>query len=317
MLPVAEFAIITACIFGLYYGAKWIVAAAVGISRKLGFSDVVIGLTVVAIGTSTPELAVTISSLARQQSTLAIANVVGSNIINLGYILGAVAFFAAIPVAQKLAFRDGAVLVVSTLLLAIFFADGQFVWWEGGIFLIILLGYITSLIASQDLVRPIPPFAQLYSQDWLWFIAGSVLIGASANFFVASALNVADFFNMTTWVSGVTIVALGTSIPEIMVSGIAVVDGRPEISAGHLIGSNLFNLLGVMGLVGLLSPGRFVMLEQVTIESSWTLAILMIAVLWMMFTGWKVTRTEGIILFLLALTTWAINFSDLTFAALF
>ena len=111
--------------------------------------------------------------------------------------------------------------------------------------------------------------------------------------------------------------ALGTSIPEIYTSRIAIAGGRPEISAGNLIGSNLFNLLGVMGIAGVFSPGSEMALEQFVIESSWTLMFLMGIVLWMMYTEWKITRREGIVLFILALASWIFNFSNLTFASFF
>ena len=317
MLPVADFAIITACIFGLYFGAKWIVAAAVGIARDFGLSDLVIGLTIVAIGTSTPEFAVTVSSALRQEIDIAIGNVIGSNMINVGFILGGVAFLGAVPVVQKLARRDGAVLIGSTILLVFFFFDGWFAWWEAGILLAILVFYISALIATQDVTRPLPPLVHTQLGDIPWFFIGSALVVACSNLFVASATNVAGYFGWTTWMVGVTIVALGTSLPEIMTSSIAVGNGRPGISVGNLIGSNLFNLLGVMGLAGVLSVGGGMTLSQILIESSWTLLLLMLTVLWMMRSDWEISRTEGAILFLLALASWIFNFSDQTLIGLF
>ncbi len=317
MLPVADFAIITACFFGLYYGTRWIVTAGVGIARKLGLSDMVTGLTVVAIGTSTPEFAVAVSAVFRQETEITMGTVVGSNIINMGYILGAVAFFAAIPVAKRFAFRDGVMLVATTILLAIFFFDGHFWWWEGAIFLLILFGYMATLVASQNIVRPVPPITEFEWGDWPWFLLGSILVVGSSNLFVGSAINVAEFFDVKTWVVGVTLVALGTSLPEIFASRVAIQNGRPEISAGNLIGSNLFNLLGVMGIAGVFSPMGEMVLDTHIIESSWTLLLLMGVVLWVMFTGWEITRREGIVLFALAVASWVFNFSDLTLANLF
>lgn len=317
MLPVADFAIITACFFGLYYGTKWIVTAGVGIARKLGLSDMVAGLTVVAVGTSTPEFAVAVSAVFRQETEITMGTVVGSNIINMGYILGAVAFLAAVPVARRLAMRDGVMLVATTLLLTIFFIDGRFMWWEGAVFLAILFGYVATLVASQNIVRPVPPITEFEWGDWPWFLIGSVLVVGSSNLFVGSAINVAEFLNVNTWVIGVTLVALGTSLPEIFASRVAVNNGRPEVSAGNLIGSNLFNLLGVMGLAGVFAPNGEMALDYYIVESSWTLLILMSVVLWVMFTDWKITRREGIVLFLLAIASWALNFSDLTLTSLF
>ncbi|MFT5195696.1 MAG: cation:H+ antiporter [Cellvibrionaceae bacterium] len=317
MFPVADFAIIAICIAGLYFGAKWIVAAAVGLARKLGVSDIVIGLTIVAIGTSTPELAVTISSVIRQEIDLAIGNVVGSNIINLGFILGGVAIISTVPVTRRLVLRDGGMLIGATLLLVLFFLDHTFTWWEGAVFLLVLLVYIASLIASQDMIRSIPTMRDFNWQDVPWFLLGSILVVVCSDLFIASALNIANYFDSTSWVIGVTLVALGTSLPEIMASGIAALNGRPEISVGNLIGSNLFNLLGVMGLAGLLSPNGNMHLGQFLVESSWMLLILMLTVVWMMFTGWEVSKREGIALFIIATLCWVINFSDLTLIELF
>ena len=122
---------------------------------------------------------------------------------------------------------------------------------------------------------------------------------------------------INTWVIGVTLVALGTALPEIFASRVAIGNGRPEISAGNLIGSNLFNLLGVMGIAGIFSTGGEMVLEQFIIESSWTLVGLMLIVLWVMYTGWEITRREGIVLFFFALMSWVLNFSDLTLSNFF
>lgn len=317
MFPVADFAIITCCIAGLYFGAKWIVASAAGLARKLGVSDLVIGLTIVAIGTSTPEFAVTISAAVRQEIDIAIGNVIGSNIINLGFVLGIVAIIASVPVTRRLAIRDGSMLIGTTLLLVVFFHDHAFSWWEGGIFLLVLIIYIASLIALQDPTRSIPAVSEFNWQNVPWFLIGSALVVSCSNLFVGSALNIATYFGWTSWMIGVTLVALGTSLPEIITSGIAALDSRPEMSVGNLVGSNLFNLLGVMGLAGFLSNTGSMPLGQFLVESSWMLLILILTVVWMMFTGWEVSKREGVALFLIATMCWAINFSDLTLIELF
>ncbi|MEM8861931.1 MAG: sodium:calcium antiporter [Chloroflexota bacterium] len=315
--PVADLAIVTACIFGLYFAARLIVSTSAAFARKLGVSDLIIGLTIVAIGTSMPEFAVTVRAALHHEIEIALGNVIGSNIINLGFILGGVAILAAVPVTRKLATRDGVMLILTALLLVYFFWDHHFVWWEGGILFLVMVGYITSLIAQNDLILSIPPIHEFNYRDIPWFIFGCILIVGCSNLFVASALNIADFLGLTSWVMGVTFVALGTSLPEIVTSGVAIKDGRPEISAGNLIGSNLFNLLGVMGLAGLLDPVRDMYLEQFLVESSWMLLLLMVTVVFMMFTGWEISRREGVFLFLIAAVSWVINFSDFTVLGIF
>ena len=280
-------------------------------------SDLIIGLTIVAIGTSTPEFAVTISAALRQEIDIAIGNIVGSNIINLGFVLGIVAVIAAVPVTKRLAIRDGGMLVGTTLLLVFFFFDHTFAWWEGAIFLLVLVIYIASLIALQDPIRSIPPIAEFNWSNIPWFLFGSILVVSCSNLFVGSALNIANYFEWTSWMIGVTLVALGTSLPEIMTSGIAALDSRPDMSVGNLIGSNLFNLLGVMGLAGFLSNSGQMPLGQFLVESSWMLLILILTVVWMMFTGWEISKREGVALFIIATLCWIINFSDLSLVSLF
>ncbi|MEM7799682.1 MAG: sodium:calcium antiporter, partial [Chloroflexota bacterium] len=144
--PYLSIVIIIGSIFGLYFGAEWIVNSAVRIARRLGISPLVIGLTIVAIGTSAPEFAVTISSAFRDQADISVGNIVGSNIFNIGFILGGIAMFRIIPTTRLLVTRDGGMLIGTAFLLLIFLRDGQLQSWEGVVFLVILVSYILLLI---------------------------------------------------------------------------------------------------------------------------------------------------------------------------
>lgn len=308
--------IVIACIFGLYFGADWLVAAAVRIARKLGVSPLFIGLTIVAIGTSAPEFAVSISSAARDEIAISIGNIVGSNIFNIGFILGGLAFFIIIPTTKKLVYRDGGMLIGSTMLLVLFFFDGVMAWWEGVIFLTILIGYIGFLIYQQEESEEELDDAEFRWTDILLLIGSIGVVILSSRFFVISASTIAEFFGISKYIIGVTVVAFGTSAPEIATSLVALVRGDTDVSAGNLIGSNLFNQLGVLGLASIITPGRSMLIDPNAQESAWILLVLMVIVVWMMRTDWKITRYEGAVLFLIATVSWALNFFDTTISGL-
>ncbi|MFT5196386.1 MAG: cation:H+ antiporter [Cellvibrionaceae bacterium] len=310
--PWISFLIVVACIFGLYFGADWLVAAAVRIARKLGVSPLFIGLTIVAIGTSAPEFAVSISSAARDEISISVGNIIGSNIFNLGFILGGLAFFMIIPTTRKLVVRDGGMLIATTALLVLFFMDGVMYWWEGVTFLTILVIYIGWLIYQQEGNDEELDAAEFKWTDVLLLLVGIGTVIVSSQYFVTSASTIAHFFGISEYVIGVTIVAFGTSAPEIATSVVALIRGDTDISAGNLIGSNLFNQLGVLGMASIITPGRSMVIDPNAQESAWILLTLMIVVVWFMRTEWKITRREGAFLFLIASVSWAFNFFDAT-----
>lgn len=313
--PFLSLVIIVASIFGLYFGAEWIVNSAVRIARRLGIPPLIIGLTIVAIGTSAPEFAVTISSAFRDQADISVGNIVGSNIFNIGFILGGIAMFKMIPTTRTLVARDGGMLIASTILLIIFMSDGQMESWEGIVFLVILVSYILYLIFQRVELEEELEDGEFQPLDILIFVVGCGVVIGSSFLFVDAASTVARFLNVSEWVIGVTIVAFGTSAPEIATSAVALLNGNADISAGNLIGSNMFNLLGVLGLAANINPEMIV--DAGAVESSWILLIFTLAVVWMMFTGFKVTRVEGGVLFLLASVSWFLSFSEISIFSLF
>ena len=315
--PWLNIVIVIGCIFGLYFGADWLVAAAVRIARKLGVSPLFIGLTIVAIGTSAPEFAVSISSAARDEIAISVGNIIGSNIFNVGFILGGLAIFMVVPTTKKLVFRDGGILIATTLLLILFFRDGLMVWWEGVVFLTILFSYIAYLIYQQEEIED-----EIDDSEFQWLDIGLLVLGIgvvifSSQWFVTSASAIASFFGVSEYVIGVTIVAFGTSAPEIATSVVALLRGDSDVSAGNLIGSNLFNQLGVLGLASIISPGRLMVIDTNAQESSWILLILTLVVVMFMRSGWKITRTEGILLFIIAGISWTLNFYEASIFTLF
>ena len=306
--PVFSLIILIGCIFGFWFGANWLVDSSVRIARKIGVSELIIGLTIVAIGTSAPEFAVSISSAMQGKLDISVGNIVGSNIFNVGFILGGLAIFRAVSASKKLVYRDGMVVTASVAMLMIFMWDGVLVAWEGGVFLGCLVTYVAYLIYQREPSAEELDDGEFSFSDIPLFIWGCFVVVASGNFFVGSASEIATFFGVSDWVIGVTIVAFGTSAPEIATSAVALMRGHMDISAGNLIGSNIFNTFGVLGLAPFLTDGGRMVVESSAQESTYVLLLLMVVVVVMMRTGWEVSRWEGFLLFWLAGVSWVLNF---------
>ncbi len=299
--------IVLVCIAGLWLGGSWIVDSAARIARKIGMSELVIGLTIVAIGTSAPEFAVTIAAALAGSADISVGNVVGSNIFNLGFILGGVALVSGIPTTHKLVWRDGGMLISTTLLLLFLLRDLQLAMWEGVLLMTVLFGYVGYLIVKRDggdTAEELPD-GDFHWLDVPMIIAGIILIVTSGHFLVESASTIARHFGLSEWVIGVTIVAAGTSAPELATSLMGVLRGKHGISVGNLIGSDLFNLLGVLGLAAIISP---LAVESAAFGSLFLLSALVIAVIIMMRTGWRLSRLEGGILIAVNLVRWVADF---------
>jgi cation:H+ antiporter len=314
-----DFTIILDCILVLlsiimlWKGADWMVDSAAEIAHTLHVSDLVIGLTVVAFGTSAPEFAVTISAAFSGQSEISIGNVIGSNIFNLGFILGGTAVIRPISTSPKLFNRDGLYLLISTSIIFFMFfgLDGwtpndAYSKTEGGFLFLMLIGYILYLFLKKEPVEETHP----HSATWLsyiYFIVGLISIVAGGHLMVTHASNVARYLGVSDWIIAVTIVAAGTSAPELATSITAALKGRHGIALGNLIGSDLFNLLGVLGLAGIINP---TMIEQEIYFSVFNLIMMVGLVLLMIRTNWRISRIEGGILVMINLIRWYFDFAS-------
>jgi len=300
-----HFLIIIACIFGLWGGAMLVVESASKIAKQMGFSELVIGLTVVAIATSAPEFAVTVIAAINGNNEISVGNIVGSNIFNLGIILGLVVLFITIKTDKKIVYRDGGLLLGTGILLILFFWNGVLELYEGIILLSVLSGYMIKLFMSREPLEEDIPEGKFKWYDPFILIGGALAIVGSAKFFVESASDVARHFGLSEWFIGITIVAAGTSAPELATSMVAVIKGKHEISAGNLIGSDLFNMLGVLGVASIFHP------LQINQMEFWGLSLLPLALLVTIIflrSGWKLTRWEGIILIIIAIFRWSFEF---------
>ena len=304
--------IVLTSIIMLWKGADWLVDSAAEIAHTLKVSDLIIGLTVVAFGTSAPEFAVTISAAITKQTDISIGNVIGSNIFNLGFILGGTAMIRPIATSSKLFNRDCLFLLSTTALIFFLFfgfngwtPDDQFSQNEGLLLFLLLISYVTFLFIKKDPPEEVHPATATY-KSYLYFFIGLALIVLGGDLMVKHASNVARYMGISDWVIAVTIVAAGTSAPEFATSVSAALKGRHGIAVGNLIGSDLFNLLGVLGLAGMINPA---MISQ-DIYNSVVLLVLMVGVtLFMIRSNWSISRTEGTILVTINLVRWYFDFA--------
>jgi len=304
--------IILLCCVALGKGAAWLVDSAARIAKRIGISELVIGLTVVAFGTSAPEFAATITAAIQGHSEISIGNVVGSNIFNIGFILGGCAVISTINTKEALVYRDGLILIVITgVLLAALGRNHQLDRYEGILMSLGLIVYLIYLFRKREMIMEEEvATGQATAKDGFFLVLGLILIIAGGRFLVSSSSEIARTFGMSEWVIGVTVVAAGTSVPEFAISLIALIKKHHGISAGNLIGSNIFNTLGVLGVAGAIQlPSQPLMVETAALWSVIMLIGLTALVLIFMRTGWKLTRKEGWILIIVSLAIWIYIFT--------
>ena len=297
--------IVLVCVGVIAKGATWLVDSASKIAKRLGISELVIGLTILALGTSAPEFAVSILAALRGVGNIAIGNIVGSNIFNLGFILGGTAIIHSLKTSRILIVRDGFFLLFGTFILLFFLWDLTLTKFEGGVLFSLLILYLGYLYVKRE---PLETKQVMGKMDWwdpLMLIGGLAMVLVGAHFMVESAINLARYMGVSEWVIGATVIAAGTSAPEFATSLAAALRSRYGMSVGNLIGSDIFNLFGVLGVAGILNN------IPVSLDARMHLVFLslMVAlVLVFMRTGWVVSRREGYILVMIGLVRWINSF---------
>lgn len=242
--------------FMLYIGSEWIVKGGIGVAERYGISTIVIGLTVVAFGTSLPELLVSLNAAFQGSSSLAIGNAIGSNIANVGLVLSLSAFIFPITMNYSLIRRDIFVYLFSCAVFVIFSLDGRLSKFEGAFFVNTLLFYII-----YSIKKPVKNDIDLedfnggnMGEMFLFIIFGIVGLALGADLFVEGSVFIARYFGISEVVIGMSIVAFGTSLPELATSAMAAYKKESAISIGNIIGSNIFNILCVLGVTSVVQP---------------------------------------------------------------
>ena len=242
----------------LVIGGDYLVRASVGLSFKLNLSKMVIGLTVVSFATSFPELLVSLNAALQGAPAIAINNVIGSNIANIGLVLGVTAICSTIEVDDSFyKFNWPALMIVSLMACYFLYNDNKLSSVEGGLLLLILLVFIFLLIKRSKInavsaATEMDAFAEVsYLKIFIWLVIGGVALFFGADWLVGGAVVVAKEFGVSEAVISVSLVALGTSVPELAASIIAIVKQEKALSLGNLIGSNIFNIGSVLGLTAL------------------------------------------------------------------
>ena len=290
----------------LLLGAELLVRGASRLALALGLAPIIVGLTVVAIGTSAPELAVSVGGALSGTPDLALGNVVGSNIANVLLILGLVALIAPLVVHRQLVWLDVPLMIAASLLCFGMALDGRIARWEGGVLVACAIAYIVFLIGmarrhpeqvptdpdlAPALTEPAPKVG--VGRQLLLIATGLTMLIVGARLLVDAATQTASAFGLSDFVIGLTVVAVGTSLPEIATSILSVLRGQRDLAVGNIVGSNIFNLLLVLGATAMIaSDGVPVSPSAIRFDLPVMTAVA-VACLPIFFNGHCIERWEG------------------------
>lgn len=288
----------------LVAGGEGLVKGAVALAKKLGIPIIIVGLTVVSLGTSAPEMVVSIMATLRGSPDIAIGNVVGSNIANILLVLGMTAIVYPVMADPKTAKTDGVLMVLMTVILLLMMQGGIIGRIEGGLLVTIMVIYLLHLRSmvkrgdSDDIAEELEEETSFEAPLWkalLLTAGGIVLLVIGAETLVTGASALARQFGISESVIGLTIVAIGTSAPELMTSVVAAYRKHSDIALGNIIGSNIFNILAVLGVASLIQP---IAVNPVLMEVDvWVMLAASVILVPLMLTDRKISRFEGILFF--------------------
>ncbi len=292
----------------LYFGAKWLVNGSSVLALKAGVSPLVAGLTVVAFGTSSPELVVSLNAAASNQGNMAIGNIIGSNIFNIAVILGISALFANLKAKLQLLKFDIPFLTAVTILFFILFSDRHLSRLEGLIFLLILTFYILFTIytsrkeKNQEVLHEYEEIAPLTQKKWYLTIglilAGLAFLVGGSELLIMGSVDIAQTLGVSETIISITILAAGTSLPELASSIVATMKKEYDIAIGNVIGSNIFNILGIAGISSLVKPLNAIAISNINLY-------IMIGITFLLYpflrSHYSLKRDEGIFMILIYL----------------
>jgi cation:H+ antiporter len=302
----------------LLFGGEAVVRGSVALAQRLGVSPLIVGLTIVGFGTSLPEMVVSVNAALVGSPGLAVGNVVGSNIANILLILGVAAVIAPIAVHPGAVKRDLLGMSAATLVYVGLGMSGQIVFWQGVLMLFALMSYIGFTVWHDN--KSNDEAAELHRDEAAEMgeiplrtvsIAGIIIVGlfavvVGAEWLVTGATTLATEFGVPEEVIGLTVVAIGTSLPELATSIVAAYRGHSDVCVGNVLGSNLFNLFGITGVTALFAPLPFS--DKIVSFDLWILLAATAIIIPFMLTGRRISRPEGIVLLILYLSFIASQF---------
>jgi cation:H+ antiporter len=308
MLPAGDVVSLAIGVLALWIGARWLVTGASRLAGAAGISALVVGLTVVAFGTSAPEIVVSTGAALEGRGDVAVGNVVGSNVFNLGVVLGLVAVIAPFRVADPLLRRDVLAMAASTVVAAAVLANAVASRLEGIVLLALLACYLGALVVA---VRSGNEAADTHDDPDVRLgleagraAAGLALVIVGGRVLVDAAVGLALSAGISEWVVGATVVAAGTSLPELVTSVVAARRGDTGIAAGNVVGSNVFNVLGVLGLAAAVRP--LAVDPAVFLALGWLAALTALATA-VLGTGRRLIRLEGVALVAFGAGYWVVS----------
>jgi len=282
----------------LYAGGELLVACAKALALRFGVSPLVIGLTIVAFATSCPELAATMTAALRGSTEMALGNVIGSNIANIGLILGTAALIFPLATSARFLRREVAFMMLATVMLYPFLITGTLERWHALIFLAALTFFLVTLLREPDanMEQTAEEVAEMQAamsvvRASIGVALGVLVLAGGAQALVAGASNIARAFGIGDRVIGLTLVAIGTSLPELATSIVAARRRESEMILGNIIGSNIFNLLFILGMTALVKP--LAVAPAVVALDFWMLLATSITLFVLLATREKLTRIEG------------------------
>jgi len=283
----------------LFLGAEGLIRGSSNLAIKIGITPLVVGLTVVAFGTSAPELVVSLNAALKGNSSISLGNVVGSNIANIALILGTAALIKPLNVHAKVIMREIPIMIGISALLLLLLIDGEVGFVDGLIFVIGLIAYLIFNVITARKEKN-PEVEEEFKEGLksrlgipvsiFIMIAGLGLLILGANLFVQSAVAIAKIFNVSDAIIGLTIVAIGTSLPELITSIVASYKKEADIAIGNVVGSNVFNILCILGITSLIIPISTVGIGYIDLGVMLFTAIILFP---LSRTGFSISRLEG------------------------
>ncbi len=296
-------------LIGMVIGADWLVRGGASLAARLGVSTLIIGLTVVSFGTSSPEQFVGITAALAGKGPIIIGAVVGSNILNVGLILGITAVIYPLRIKSRLLRFDMPIMVGASVLLFLVLFDKHLDRWEGFLFVLLLFAYLIVTVwmvrkgepqeVVEEFKEEVQPASKAMWMDFLFIGGGLGVLMISSHFFVNAAVDLARMIGVSEGVIGLAIVAVGTSCAELATCIVAALKRQPDIAVGNIIGSNIFNIFSVLGVSSIIAPLDAAGIRITDLFIMVGIAFVLLPFMW---TGFQLKRWEGTMLILIYVT---------------